>query len=136
MSTGVTIGLGTVVRIGEDDGQGGTTWTQLLGIEDVTFPAAEFDEVKATHMQSTAHEYIPGVLDNGTVTIPLHYVPGSDTDTLLRRVNGTEVQVEFTAANGGDAETFWCVVLKYARTAPVEDKMTAELSLRINGSVV
>jgi len=136
-STGVTLGYGTGIRIGRGDP---VVWTELDGVGDVDFPNGEADEVEVTHMKSPARtkEYIQGLIDNGLVAVPVHWVPGSDTDVLLTAIrdSGEAVQIEFTAPGAGaSAEPFAGFCKTYKRTAPINDKMMAEAAFRINGLV-
>lgn len=140
MSTGVNIGYGTIVRVGRDDGAGNITFTQLLGIDDIDLPSAQADEIEVTHMQSpnNTKEFIGGLIDNGEVSIGMHYVPGSDVDVLLQAIADTRetIQLEFTVANGGTAETYAAFLKQYQRHAPVKDAMKADATFRISGKVV
>ncbi|WP_158966253.1 phage tail tube protein [Chachezhania sediminis] len=134
-ATGVTIGYGATIRIGRG---AVPAWTPLVGVGDFDFPAGENDEVEVTSHTSPnrTKEYVAGMIDNGTISVPLDYVPESDQDILLRvlRQTGELVQVEVTAA-GGDPEIYAGFVRSYGRTAPVQGKSAATLVLRINGIV-
>lgn len=136
-STGVKIGYGTRIRVGRGEAP---TWTTLDGVGDVSFPVSEKDEHEVTHMQSPdgTKEYIPGLRDNGEVTVPVHYVPGSDTDTLLSEidVSGETIQLEFTAANGGAPEAYAAFCKRYSRTAAVNGPMNAEAVFRVSGRIL
>lgn len=135
--TEATIGYGLTIRIG----RGLTpTWTALDEIKDIEWPMAEADEHEATHMASPnrTKEFIAGLIDNGEVTIPMNWVPGSATDILLRDLQetGELVQIEFTAANAGsDPEIYVGFCKRYGRTSPVNGVQTADAIFRINGSV-
>lgn len=135
--TEATIGYGLVIRIGRGDTP---TWTTLEEIGDIEWPQAEADEHEATHMASPnrTKEFIAGLIDNGEVTIPMNWVPGSDTDVLLRDLqeSGELVQVEFTAGNdGADPETYVGFCKRYGRTSPVNGVQKADAIFRINGMV-
>jgi hypothetical protein len=137
-STGVDIGHGTLVRVGVGDP---VAWTELVGVGDVDFPMAEADEVEVTHQGSPgrAKEFIAGLTDNGVVAVPVHWIPGSAQDVVLRvlQASGETIQVEYTDNTDGAApELFAGFVKGYKRTAPVGDKMMAEVSFRLNGAVV
>jgi hypothetical protein len=137
-STGVTLGFGLGVDVGRGDP---IAWTEVVGIDDIDFPAGEADEVEVTHMKSPnrTKEYIAGLIDNGSVTVPHHWVQGSDTDILLTalRTSGETIQIRFTTAEAGATPEAYAGFLKsYKRTAPVNDKMMADADFRINGLVV
>ncbi|NVK57324.1 MAG: hypothetical protein HWE26_17105 [Alteromonadaceae bacterium] len=134
-ATGVTIGYGAKIRIGRGEIP---EWTELKGIGDFDFPQGENDEVEVTSHTSPnrTKEYVAGMLDNGTLAVPMDYVPDSDQDILLRvlAANGEIIQIEVTAA-GGTPEVYAGFVRSYGRTAPVQGKSAATLNLRINGIV-
>jgi hypothetical protein len=135
--TEATIGYGTRIRVGVG---AGPTWTTLQHVGDVEWPMAEADEHEVTAMDSPnrTKEYIAGLIDNGEITIPLNWVPGSDTDTVLTAIqaSGEIVQVEFLSnADGATPETYAGFCKRYARTSPVNGVQTAEASFRINGTV-
>lgn len=134
------LGYGTTVRIG----RGATpTWTELAFVGDVEMPDEQVDEVEVTHMKSPGRrkQFIAGLNDGGEVGVPMNYIPGSATDMLLRSIktSGEQVLIEITlpAPSGQTAvpETFSGYLSGYARTAPVNDKMTATATFRLSESV-
>ncbi len=135
--TEATIGYGTQIRIG----RGVTpTWTTLQHVRDVEWPMAEADEHEVTAMDSPnrTKEFIGGLIDNGELTIPLWWVPDSDTDVLLKDLasTGELVQFEFTGNHSGAvAEVYAGFVKRYGRTSPVNGPQEAECVVRINGAV-
>lgn len=136
-ATQATIGYGTGVRIGIGSGP---SWVELGEVQDVEWPMNETDEIEATHMASPnrTKEYIAGLTDNGEVTIPLNWVPGSITDTTLTaiRATGELVQIEFTDNSPSAVPEIYVGFCKrYARTSPVQGVQTAEAVFRINGSL-
>ncbi|MBT9387021.1 hypothetical protein KM176_24485 [Pseudooceanicola sp. CBS1P-1] len=135
-TTGVGLGYGARIRVG----RGATpSWTELAGIGDFDLPDGEADEVDVTSHSSPnrSKEYIPGLLDNGTLSAPLDYIPESPQDMLLRylRAAGELIQVEVTAAGATTPEVYAGFVKSYGRSAPVQGKSTATVVFRINGLV-
>jgi hypothetical protein len=140
-STGVNTGKGTTIRVG----RGATpTWTKLAGIGDVNMPQAVADEIEVTHMDSDRKEFISGMTDSGEVAVELHWVPGSATDVLLKacQASGETVQIEFSVPApttldpaAREIEVYAGFVKAYNRTAPVNDKMMAEVTFRLSGLV-
>ncbi|MFD1913801.1 phage tail tube protein [Halodurantibacterium flavum] len=134
--TGVGLGYGARIRIG----RGATpAWTTLIGPGDFELPAGEVDEIEATSHDSPnrTKEFIPGLTDNGTMTVPVDYIPGNDQDVLLRelRRTGELIQLEITPA-GGTPELWAAWVKSYGRSAPVNGKATATIGFRINGEII
>jgi hypothetical protein len=135
-TTGVDLGYGLRMRLG----RGATpTWTELVGIGDFEFPTGDADEVETTSHSSPGRtkEFIGGLRDNGTLAVPLDYIPESDQDMLLRFLAQTAevIQIEITPAGATVPEVYAGFVRTYARTAPVSGKATATLNLRINGLI-
>lgn len=131
------IGYGSKVRIGV----GATpTWTELAFVGDIEMPDEQVDEVEVTHMQSPGRrkQFIAGLIDGGEVGVPMNYIPGSVTDTLLLglKASGETVQVEITLTATGTPEIYAGFLKGYARTAPVNDKMMATATFRLSEAVV
>jgi len=127
------IGYGSKVRIG----RGVTpTWTELAFIGDLEMPDEQIDEIEVTHMQSPGRrkQFIAGLTDGGEVSIPMNYIEGSATDTLLQAIKASaeNVQIEITLTADGTAETYAGFLKGYARTAPINDKMMATATFRLN----
>lgn len=136
-TTGVNIGWGAKIRIGRG---AVPTWTVLAGVGDFDFPQAQSDKLNVTSHSSPnrAKEYIPGLTDNGDMSIPLDYIPGSEQDRMLRYLQrvGEIIQVGITPAGAGQTEEVYAgFVLGYLRQAPVEGKSSATLTLSISGIV-
>lgn len=135
-TTGVNIGWGAKVRIG----RGVTpTWTELVGLGDFDFPQAQADDIDVTSHSSPnrTKEYIPGMTDNGELSIPIDYVPNGDQDLLLRYLQqqGELIQIGITPAGVLTEEVYAGYVKTYTRAAPVQGKSSATLVFRINGIV-
>ncbi|WP_304615841.1 phage tail tube protein [Paracoccus sp. (in: a-proteobacteria)] len=131
------IGYGSRVRIGV----GATpTWTELAFVGDIEMPNEQVDEVEVTHMKSPGRrkQFIAGLVDGGEVGVPMNYIPGSATDTLLigLKASGEIVQVEITLTADGTPETYAGFLKSYSRTAPVGDKMMATATFRLSQVVV
>lgn len=114
--------------------------TELAEIISVTPPNSQTEDVNATHMKSPNRrmEYIAGLIDDGEGTFEMNYVPGSATDLLIQ-----------AAVTAGDARAYkivvpdgangWeisgtCIVKGYERNIPVDDRMTATMTVRFSGA--
>lgn len=137
MTTEVGIGLGAEFHL--DDALGALT--QLSEIISVGLPNSQIADVEATHMASPnrRREYIAGLIDDGEGTIEMNYVPGSASDVLIRAALSDGVtrsyKVVLPVADGTTWEvTGDCIVKGYERNAPIDDRMTATLTVRFTGS--
>ena len=130
------IGYGSTVRIGRGVAP---VYTELDLIGDLELPDEQIDEVEITHMKSPGRrrQFIAGLIDSGEVSIPMNYIPGSDSDTLLKEIKATgeNVILEITIGENGTPESYEAFLKGYRRTAPVDDKMTAEATFRISAQI-
>lgn len=134
--TAARIGLGTAFWLGNAT----AVLTELGEILSVTPPSSTVDEVDATHMKSPNRrkEYIAGLVDDGEGSFEMNYVPGSASDILIREaVNaGASRAYKIVIPNGaaGWEITGTCIVRAYERNVPIDDRMTATLSVRFTGA--
>jgi hypothetical protein len=134
-STGVTLGHGTIVRIG----RGATpTYTKLTGMKVVSFPDQPRADVDVTHLESPnqTEESIPGLRPVADWTVNKHYVEANADDILLAalELTGETVILEITPF-GGDAQKWAAYVKQFTPTFPADDKMTADLTMRVMSKV-
>ncbi|MDX0410117.1 phage tail tube protein [Sinorhizobium medicae] len=106
-------------------------------VNSVTPGAAEVDRIDATHMQSPnrRREYIAGLIDNGEASFEMNFVPGSASDVLIRGLldSGASVQHRITFPNGHRV-TYNAVITGYEKEIPVDDKMTATVTVAVSGA--
>ena len=119
-----------------------TTWTQILGIEELAAPSKVPEDVDVTHMQSpgNSRETQPGLLSIGDWSQDLQYWPGESHDVLLEDLYGeTEsgtrelVLIEFLFENGATPvrRTYQGYVNEYTPQGSVGDKRTVTLALKL-----
>jgi hypothetical protein len=134
--TQASIGYGTFFHVSQN---GGTTWTELAEVYDITPPTDEVDEIDATHMQSPnrTREFIPGLIDPGEASFEMNFIPGSDSDELIRdlKTSGERVRCRITFPNGVEWE-FSAWVKGYEPAIPTDDKMTATVTWRVTSPTV
>lgn len=75
--------------------------TELVEVVSFTLPNGEAETVEATHLKSPnrRREYVPGMIEDGDLTVVLNYVPGSASDVLL-----------MAALNDGDTRDWMAVI--------------------------
>jgi hypothetical protein len=141
--TAARIGWGGKVYLSTDGTE--ANLTQLSEVVDTAFPQDQADEVDATHLLSPGRrkEFISGLIDAGSVTVTLNYVPGGATDLLLTaaKENGTTRKVRFEIPDDtGTGAIEWnvttsCFVKQYAPDKMAAgEKITATAVLRITGA--
>ena len=113
--------------------------TQLDEIIAVTPPNPQVEDVEATHFLSPnrRREYIAGLIEDGEGTFEMNYVPGSATDDLIRAAvdDGIARSYKIVLPDGlnGWAIEGECIVKGYERNIPIDDRMTATLTVRFTG---
>jgi predicted secreted protein len=134
----------TLARIGYDtkfaieNAVGSGVYVELAEVFSVTPPSGTIDQIDATHMQSPdrTREFIPGLKDAGSASAEMNYIPNSSTDQLLMllSINGEKRSMRITYPNGVTV-TFPASVESYEQNIPLDDKMTAVITLKVSGAV-
>ena len=135
MATNVGIGLGSEFWLDNAS----NVLTQLDELLSVTPPNPQIDDVEATHMGSTAKEFIAGLTDYGSGDFEFNYIPNNATDVLIRAAIADKVErsykIVLPIADGSTQEiTGNCIVKGWVRSDPIADRMTATLTVRFTGS--
>jgi predicted secreted protein len=137
MTTAVGIGLGARFYLDS----AADVLTELSEIISVALPNSQVEDVEATHMASPnrRREFVAGLIDDGEGTIEMNYVPGSATDVLIVAAladgETRDYKVVLPVADGSTWEvTGDCIVKGYERNAPIDDRMTATLTVRFTGA--
>ncbi len=135
----VTIGYGAELWIDNDSG----TATKVAEVIEVGLPNPQVSDVEATHFGSPgrAREYIPGLIDNGEISMSINFDAGSASDILINSALNDdaprEIMVSVPTASGVNQEfTFPGVVKGYEKTIPIDDRQTANITIRVAGAVV
>lgn len=128
------IGYGSLSEISTDSG---STWADLGEVTSLTPPALAVDAIDVTHMQSAngTREFIPGLMDPGECSMEMNFLPGSASEALILSVLRTKVKMRNTFP-GGETSTFDAIITGYALAVPMDDKMTATLTVKVSGVVV
>lgn len=137
MSTSATIGYGTLFKSG--NGASPEVFTTLAEVTNITPPGWSRDTVDATHELSPgAHrEFIAGLADAGEVSIDINFVPGGTAQAALeaeKALTGSSAlinrQIIFP---GGSYVTFAAIMTGYEPDAPIDDKLSATVTLKVSG---
>jgi len=132
----VTIGWGAQFWLDNDSG----ALTKLAEITAITLPNPQVSDVEATHFESPGRrrEYISGLIEDGEGTFEMNYNPGSATDEIIRDAmsDGVARSYKIVVPDGEDTweVTGECIVKGYERAVPIDDRMTATLTIRFTGA--
>ena len=138
--TGVQLAHGARVRIKRGATSNMTDAVKLIGVGDFDLPGGEAAQVDVTsHDSQGTIERIPGLEDNGTMSVPLDWLPNSPQDIMLRTLKATREMIRVGILPKGvpeaEEEVYAAYVNNYARSAPVQGKAMSTLTLVINGLV-
>lgn len=133
------IGHGSTVRIGQLGTSGGPDFFELELLNDLEAPDEQVDEHETTNMKSPGRrkQFIAGLIDSGELSIPMNYIPRSETHQKLTEIKATgeEVIIEMTLGATGEPEWFTGFLKGYGRTAPVNGKMAATATFRLSSQL-
>ena len=114
------------------------TWTAIGLAGNITPPNESVDQVEVTHMKSPnrTKQFISGLRDPGEMSMSINYVPGNDTDAyiLAWRAAGDTRNTRITYPTNVK-DTFGAFPLGFSPTLATADKATADLRLKVAGSV-
>jgi len=128
------LGFGTIFELETAAGSG--VFEQIAEVTSLTPPTETTDSVEVTHMESPdmTREFIPGLIDPGEVGLDMNWIPGSDTDDLLRAWRERR-RARITFPNSV-TWTFSAFKTSYSGEAPMEDKMAGSLTAKVTSSVL
>ena len=125
------IGYGTTFSIGTSGAS--PVYTAVAQVTSVTPPNYARDAIETTHMTSLGsfREFIPGLMDAGEATIEINFI-ASATDTIIAAMEAGVGNFKITFPNAVDW-MFTAIVTAYSVTAPLADKMSATITLKVTG---
>lgn len=126
------------VQLKRGDGATPTeAFTLVAEITQFTGPQQTAKAIPATSLDSTSHEYIPGLRDGGQLAFDCNYVPGDagQQGVLADLAAGTKrnYQLLLTDQATPTKITFATVVTSHVIKGQVDDKVMASMSLKISG---
>lgn len=141
MVTAAEFAQGTKLKVG--DGGGPEVFTTLAEVLDISGPSLSMETVGATSHDSPSGytEVIAGLKSGGEVTFDIQYIPSNAThkkaaggilqDFEDRALRNFELVFPDTAST---TWSFAAFVTGFEPSSPVEDKITASLTLTISGA--
>ncbi len=139
MTSSATIGFGTLFKRG--DGGGTETFATVAEVVSISGPSLSMDTVDVTHMESTGtyREFIPGLKDGGEVSVTLNFLPADATQNatagILKDYNDRVLR-NFQIVFPDSGNTTWTIagyVTAFEAETPLEDKMTASVTIKVSG---
>jgi predicted secreted protein len=122
-----------------------TTYVEIAQVRDISGPSMSADAVEVTARDTSKwRTFTPGLRDGGEVTFDIIYDPdltshsASNTTTGLVYflLNGTTKTYRLVMSQaGGTYFQFSAIVTAFSPETPLEDAMTASVTLKITGAV-
>lgn len=127
------IGFGTLIKRGT--GTGTIVYSAVGQVIDLSLPSLSRDMKEATHYASPGgwREYIPGLKEAGEVKFTIQFSDIGAMDTVLADIQlktTVPYEIEFPDATKWD---FVGLVQTVTPVAPIDDRMTAEVTIKISG---
>jgi len=118
------------------------TLVELDEVTEIPFAEETADDVDVTHFKSPRRrkEYKLGLIEPGDGSLMLNYIPGSDTDVLLREAHDAGTVRAYRAILPDEAgEPAWQIdgfmlVKSRGRAVPIGDRMTQTVNVRFTGA--
>lgn len=117
-----------------------TTGDAAIGqIRNINGPGASFGDVDTTCMDSSSNyrTFVPGLGDAGELTFTLLYDPGLVAHKRLAYYAGQRSVKNFKLYHGttaADEDAFAAYVKGIARTIPMDDVITCDITLKVTGN--
>lgn len=130
-------GYGAKLQLTTDSG---TTWDDIAGVLDVDAFQLALDMVEVTSHSSTGamKEYVPGTIEPGSVSFPLVWDPADATQALLMTrlyARSLDTYRIVLPDSGTKTYEFTAYVKGFGATAPVNDKLGADVEMQISGTL-
>lgn len=119
-----------------DDGTAGGVFTSVGTIRDISAPGLSRDVVETTHMLSTDRwrEFIGGMRDGGEMSFTLTFDPDAAETTSFETDLNADTKAYYKIIwPDADEWGFFGWLTAFNVSAPVEDKMEAEVTIKITG---
>jgi predicted secreted protein len=137
--TNALAGYGVLLKIG--DGGGSETFTTIAEVKDIEGPELELEAKEVTSHDSPAgwREYIGTLLSGGEVSFDVNFIPTNATHSysaglIKDLVNRTKRNFKLVFPDGGSTTwTFAALVVGVKPSGPVEDELSAEVTLQVTG---
>ncbi|SEI10094.1 phage tail tube protein [Paracoccus alkenifer] len=131
--------IGYDTRFEIETAPGAGIYVELEEVYEITPPASTISKVDVTSFKSPGRrrEFIPGLTENGAASLNMNFVPGSPSDLRIEalRASGEVLSMRITYPNGVTV-TFDGFVEEYTPAVPVDDRMTAAVSLSVTGEIL
>lgn len=103
-------------------------------------PSRDIIDVTTNSSPNRAREFITGLIDYGEASFEINFEPGDAADVLLRTIALEREPRTWLASYGqyspAETITFLAFLTAYQPSSPMDDKMTASITLKVTGQPV
>jgi hypothetical protein len=133
--------FGTLLKLGDTDGGGGS-YTTIAEVLDIDGPSMSADTIDTTHHSSAsaARQHIISLIDAGEVSFEVNFLPQDATHDensgliyVFKNRKKRGFQLVFDPSGTPMTLTFVGSVTGFGPSAPVEGKLTASVTLKVDG---
>ena len=113
-----------------------TTFTQILGVKSFSKSGGGASEIDTTDLDSTAKEFLTGLIDYGEFSCEISHKIGSTGQDAVRTslTNGTTLEYQLTLTDGSIA-TFSALVKETPFSGAVDAAMEGTFNFKITGAI-
>lgn len=139
MATQALSAYGTLLKRG--DGGAPETFTTVPEVRSISGPSTETDEAEVTTHSTAAagayREYILTLIDAGSIEFDINYVPSDAVHQGVRADFIARTKRNWQLVLPGNVQTisFTGYVKTFSMEFPVDDAITASVSIRLTGAV-
>lgn len=136
MATNAFSAQGTVLKRG--NGASSEIFTSIGEIKSIQGPSGTANLLDATHLESTAKEYVLGIPDEGEIRITMNWVPSSTQHQGLITDRLNRVKRNFNIVwsdNGAAVHAFSAYVTNFEISAGTDAIVEASVTLKITGAL-
>lgn len=115
------------------------TFTQVKEVKDFKPSGAQVSKIDVTNLDSTAKEYVAGLVDNGDFSMSVNYVAGDPGQAACKVAFEASLTKTFKiVAPNADTFTFSAFVMKFPEvpSGAVDGVLMGDMSVQITGAVV
>ena len=127
------------IQIEVETTPGGGSFTAVGEVQSFDGPTANKPEIEVTHLQSTFKEYLPGLKDNGTITLAANYTVPEDAGQAILRANFDTLNppsLLMRLTIGADVWQFNAFVQEMPISAQPDSKVDLGITLRVTSDFV
>ena len=117
----------------------GANWVNIAEINSIDGPGKSRDTIDVTSLDSTGgyREFIGGFRDGGTVSLPMNFTRATyelmNTDFESDELQNYEILLPDVE---GSSFEFEALVTELGLAIPADDKITADVSLKVSGQII